>query len=615
MKKSIYIILSIFGFIFLEEIIFSIFTYNSFSIYTFLFTIIFSLLIYIIYSLIKDKKILYIFSSIILLIFISNYLYYSLYSTFITIDVLLNSSKIYLFYNNIFNVFMDCFYIILLFFIPFILFVYLINKINIKKYFFKYSFICFVCFYIITLLLLNFDNKYLYSSGNLYFNINFNIKNLSNFGLLNSIRINIQRSLFGFDEHKVIVNDNNSSYSIDEYNILDIDFKTSDNENINEINNYLENSIPSKKNIYTGIFEGKNMIFILAESFNSIAINSELTPSLYKIYNEGFKFNNFYNPLYPVSTADGQYLTDISLFPSDSSMSLKDVNDNYIPYSLANIFKSNGYKTYSYHNYKYNYYDRDKYYKNMGFDNYKAIGNGLNMEDNQSDFDMVKSSINEYINDENFFAYYLTMSGHAPYNNSNKVSSKNIYMLDNYHYSDSVKHYIATQIELDKMVEYILKTLKEKNKIDDTVIVLVPDHIPFGLDIDEMNELSGEELENEFSKYKSEFIIYNEKINRYKNSDNYAFNIDVLPTLLNLFGISYDSRLLMGRDALSSDSGMVIFGNRNILTKDFKYSNMKDFIYGNISNEEIDIIKQDIYFKFRISRLILEEDYYKYLFK
>ena len=296
-------------------------------------------------------------------------------------------------------------------------------------------------------------------------------------------------------------------------------------------------------------------------------------------------------------------------------MSLKDVNDNYIPYSLANIFKSNGYKTYSYHNYKYNYYDRDKYYLNMGFDNYKAIGNGLNMEDNQSDFDMVKSSINEYINDENFFAYYLTMSGHAPYNNSNKVSSKNIYMLDNYHYSDSVKHYIATQIELDKMVEYILKTLKEKNKLDDTVIVLVPDHIPFGLDIDEMNELSGEELENEFSKYKSEFIIYNEKINRYKNSDNYAFNIDVLPTLLNLFGISYDSRLLMGRDALSSDSGMVIFGNRNILTKDFKYSNMKDLIYGNISNEEIDIIKQDIYFKFRISRLILEEDYYKYLFK
>ena len=188
-------------------------------------------------------------------------------------------------------------------------------------------------------------------------------------------------------------------------------------------------------------------------------------------------------------------------------------------------------------------------------------------------------------------------------------------MLDNYHYSDSVKHYIATQIELDKMVEYILKTLKEKNKLDDTVIVLVPDHIPFGLDIDEMNELSGEELENEFSKYKSEFIIYNEKINRYKNSDNYAFNIDVLPTLLNLFGISYDSRLLMGRDALSSDSGMVIFGNRNILTKDFKYSNMKDLIYGNISNEEIDIIKQDIYFKFRISRLILEEDYYKYLFK
>ena len=59
---------------------------------------------------------------------------------------------------------------------------------------------------------------------------------------------------------------------------------------------------------------------------------------------------------------------------------------------------------------------------------------------------------------------------------------------------------------------------------------------------------------------------------------------------------------------------MVVFGNRNIVTKDYKYSNMKDIIYGEIDETEINKLKNDIYMKYRISRLMLENDYYNYLF-
>ena len=211
--------------------------------------------------------------------------------------------------------------------------------------------------------------------------------------------------------------------------------------------------------------------------------------------------------------------------------------------------------------------------------------------------------------------YYLTISGHSPYNSNNKMSIKNYYKLSKYNYSDTVKYYLSTQIELDKMIGLLLEKLENAKKLDDTVIVLVPDHVPYGLTIDEMNEISTFKRDNEFEKYRSALTIYNKDINKYKGNDNYCSNIDILPTLLNLFGVEYDSRLIMGRDILSNNDGMIVFGNRNIVTKNYKYSNMNEYIDGSISLDEIKEIKNNIYMKYRISRLMLENDYYRYLFK
>ena len=165
------------------------------------------------------------------------------------------------------------------------------------------------------------------------------------------------------------------------------------------------------------------------------------------------------------------------------------------------------------------------------------------------------------------------------------------------------------------MIGLLFERLEKAKKLDDTVIILVPDHVPYGLTIDEMNEVSTFKRDNEFEKYRSALTIYNKDINKYKSNDNYCSNIDILPTILNLFGVQYDSRLMMGRDILSNNDGMVVFGNRNIVTKDYKYSNMNEYIDGNISLDEIKNIKNDIYMKYRISRLMLENDYYIYLFK
>ena len=129
-----------------------------------------------------------------------------------------------------------------------------------------------------------------------------------------------------------------------------------------------------------------------------------------------------------------------------------------------------------------------------------------------------------------------------------------------------------------------------------------------------MSELSKNDVYDEFEKYHSSMVIYNKDINKYKSSDNYCSNIDILPTLLNLFGYSYDSRLMMGRDILSNNTGYAVFGNRNVISRDYRFISI-DGIFEGKSNISSDELKNEIYLKHRISRLILENDYYKYLWE
>ena len=619
MKKinKYYILFFLFTYLLLEELIFSFLTYKNITIELILFSFLYSFIIYFIYLITNKKSILYLLNILIFLIFISNYLYFINYLSFIKINVMIKSVKVLYFSNNIIEIIKNNIIGLLLLFIPLIVVCYLIKEDNYKnkfKFNIKYIITLLILYVLPIISLFITNNNDIYSKSSLYFDINFPIKNLSSFGLITSLRLDTQRYIFKFKDKGSFININNEKYSSSEYNITNIDFKKSENEEIKEINEYFSNSIPSKKNIYSGLLKDKNLIFILAESFNYMAVKEDITPNLYRLFNDGFTFDNFYNPLFPVSTADGQYLTDISLFPSDAEHSLISTNKNYIPYSLASMFNKRDYKTYSYHNYKYDYYERDKYYPNMGFNIYKGIGNGLNMDDTRSDYDMVKSTINEYINEDKFFTYYLTISGHAPYNKNNKISIKNIDKLDKYNYSDNVKYYLSTQIELDNMIGLLFEELEKNNKLDDTVIVLVPDHVPYGLSTDEMNELSEVDRNDEFYKYKSNLVIYNKNINKYLSNNNYCSNIDILPTILNLYGFEFDSRLFMGRDILSNNDGVVVFGNRNIITKNYKYSNMNDVMYGKLDKNYLNEIKNNIYMKYRISRLILENNYYNYLF-
>ena len=631
MKKNVFITILCCLLVIVFELIFSIFNNISLSFNMILFSILSGSIISLLFVFkSKFNKFIFILINILfVIIFIAQYLYFKMFDSFLNIRSLLNSSDLIEFGDSIFKVLLSNWYVVFIYVLFIVLIIFLLRKTEFVRHN-KRSFIINIVFVIIMYFIcigsLFIGDNLLYSNRNLYFNINVPRENVKSFGILTSIRLDIQRYIFGFKEKNLYeykdIDGNGYIINKDEYNMIDVSFDVSGNKEVKEISEYLSKQNPSKKNKYTGIFKNKNLIFIVGESFSSLSIDKELTPTLYKLSEGGFQFSNFYNPLYPVSTADGQYMLDTSLVPAEGTWSILDVHDKYYPYTYGNVFKSLGYKTYAFHNYDYDYYERDKYFETMGFDKYLGNGNGLEKymkfdTKPSSDYDMFKNTFDIY-SDDKFLAYFITMSGHRDYDKKHGIVKKNWDKVKDLDYSDKVKAYMATQIELDKAMEVLLKKLKDKGILDDTVIVLTGDHYPYGLNKDEILEIDSSKKDDySLERDHSSLIIYNSEVD--KLFDKYCYSMDVLPTILNLFGVEYDSRLLIGRDIMSDSDQFVLFSNRSFISDKGKYysNNEKFVLFKNksVSDTYISNMKNSIYLKYRNSRLILENDYYKYLFK
>lgn len=403
-------------------------------------------------------------------------------------------------------------------------------------------------------------------------------------------------------------------------NVINIDFDSlianEKNDTIQTLHQYFQAQQPTNKNEYTGMFKGYNLILLTAEGFSPYAVDETVTPTLYKLTHEGFVFENFYTPLWWCSTSDGEYVACTSTIPKGGVTSMYVAGSNYMPFCLGNQFRKVDYNTYAFHDHTYTYYHRDVSHPNMGYD-YKGVGNGLDVKKTwpESDLEMMEKSIPDYMGQEPFHVYYMTVSGHMNYTFiGNSMSYKNREAVKGLPYSDEAKAYIACNIELDKALEYLIAQLTAAGIADKTVIALSADHYPYGLEKEKIDEIAGHEVEENFELYENYFILWNPQITEPIVIDKACSSLDILPTLSNLFGLEYDSRLMQGRDILSDSSPLVMFSNRNFITDKVKYnSKTKEVTY--LTEEElpedylanmIKVVKN----KFAISVSILEQDYY-----
>lgn len=610
-------------------------TTNTFSVV--LFSIPWIIIFTIITSIFNEKvnKILTIvFSFLIVLITLAQIVYYNFYnSMFSFLSLTTGTGQVMQFYVMIASVIARIWYIFAIILIPYILFLIFKNKLfdfkkNNLKFLISYLLI-FILSFLGIVLVISKNNEGFYSLKRLIFKTHAPMLTIDKTGLFTMEMIDIERYIFGFNEeiYSEQINVNNEEEKVPEakieYNTTDIDFDKLINDEtddkIKSMHVYFKNTAPSNKNEYTGMFKDKNLIFITAEAFDTIAIDEKLTPTLYKIANNSFIFKNYYQPLYPVSTSDGEYMNLNSLIPKEGVWSFKQTSKISMPYGIGNMFNKEGYVSYGFHNHNYNYYDRQKSHKNIGL-KYYGCGNGLEKKMNckhwpNSDKEMIDATTSYYIDNDKFMTYYMTVSGHLNYNFSgNNMAYRNKNKVKNLKYSTAIKAYLATQIELDKSIEKLLQVLEEKGKLNDTLIVIAPDHYPYGLTTKQMNEISIIDRNDKFEKFHTTLIMYNPNIEK-TVVDKVISSLDILPTIYNLYGLTFDSRLLMGRDIFSNNEHIVILSDRSWITDKGKYNSVtKEFT--STTNEEIeedyiDRINMIVNQRYGMSSLIIDNNYYK----
>lgn len=405
------------------------------------------------------------------------------------------------------------------------------------------------------------------------------------------------------------------------YNVLDIDFDKlladDADDTIHQMDMYFKNRKADAQNEYTGLFEGKNLIYITAESFASFAADPEITPTLYRMVHEGFYFTNFYTPYWEVSTTDGEYVNCLGLIPKSGTYSLKDSVKNYLPFALGNQFRKSGYKTMAFHNYLGSYYDRNLTHPHLGYQ-FVSMGDGYRKTDKwpDSDLEMMQETIKDYIDEDKFHVYYMTISGHLPYNFwANAMAIKNKDLVEDLPYTDeAVKAFFACNIELDRALAFLLEELNKRGKAEDTVIVLAADHYPYGLELAQHRMLMKSHVDVTFELYRNSLILFNPS-QEARQVDKICSNMDIVPTLSNLFGLEYDSRLLMGHDIFSDTPPFVVLKSANVITDKYKYrsdTNTAVTLDGqSVSEEEAVKIRKQLQDEVYYSSLILDKDYYR----
>lgn len=394
------------------------------------------------------------------------------------------------------------------------------------------------------------------------------------FGLAATIRLEAQYAIFGLPDAPVIQVDEPvpDAPVVYDYNKMELDFTaTSDlvgGSTLENMHNYFSSKTASQQNEYTGMFKGKNLIQITAEAFSPYVISKELTPTLYKLTHEGFVFTNYYQPGWGQSTTGGEFAHMTGIIPTwvNGNLSFYASHQDYMPFALGNQFRALGYTTVAYHNNSYTYYNRHLTHPNLGYD-YYGQGNGLTLTVPgwpYSDLEMMELTAPAYIEDyvntgKPFHAYYMSVSGHANWGWGNAMSAKNreaaVAAYPNA--SQPVQGYIAANLELEYALTYLLEQLEAAGIADDTVICMTADHYPYALVTDNgdyYQELSGkQDSELDISRYKNTWLLWSGSMESSVTVNTPCSAIDILPTVSNLFGLEFDSRLMSGHDVFAQN--------------------------------------------------------------
>lgn len=380
-----------------------------------------------------------------------------------------------------------------------------------------------------------------------------------------------------------------------------------------------------KENLYTGIFEGKNLIFLQLEGMDDWLLNEKTTPNLYALMKESINFTNHYsmytgggstfNSEFAVNTG---FITPISYIENVYSF-----HSNTFDYSMARLFKKLGYTVNAFHMNSGEFYSRGLNYKSWGYDNYFGLTDVADYSDNthKLDRELILNSTfyNEmFKNDGKFVNYIITYSPHTPFTTEKEVGQ----LLANMHYEGGEIPNLTEEEcaklmagETDYMIGLLMEALKENGLYEDTVIVAFADHYLYTLE-DKTILDKYKTTENNLINH-TPFFIWGSDIEP-EEKNVVTMQTDILPTVLNLFGVEYNSNNYIGNDALASGhKGYVFFsdyswfdGNVYVVNGQITNGKKASKEYLEKMNENIGAIirKNDLTLRYNYFRLMKEDE-------
>jgi lipoteichoic acid synthase len=394
------------------------------------------------------------------------------------------------------------------------------------------------------------------------------------------------------------------------------------NARIKKIDDYLLSKPITPRNDFTGTFEGKNLIYVMVEAMDLVAIDEKLTPTLYRLTQEGWYFDNYYAPVASCATGESEFMSMVSLIPSTTVCTPNSYYKNDFSPALMNLFKAAGYSTNSYHSYSDKFYPRSelhlkygssKFYNNDELDIKKLLGW-------PSDINLFEESLKMILKQEKpFMSFIITAAMHLPYDIDSTLGNRYLAEVKAVYpdYPIEIQRYISKSMDFDKAVAKMIETLDAAGELEDTVLIFFADHHPLRMNASYfINATQQVDRRKGLNIDLSPLIIYNPELTPTVHSMP-ANTMDLAPTIANLFDLEFDPRLYMGVDVFSNAKNVVILTNGSWKTALGEYSAPKgkftpyfeDYTY---TSEEIARINQFVRNQFAVSEEIYKTDYFKH---
>ncbi|MCF0138113.1 MAG: sulfatase-like hydrolase/transferase [Oscillospiraceae bacterium] len=333
-------------------------------------------------------------------------------------------------------------------------------------------------------------------------------------------------------------------------------------------------------NEMSGVFEDKNLIFIMLESVDTWMLTEEYMPNLYSLQQKSMNFVNYYSPQFiTAGTFNTEFIANTGLIPPQTNISPDAYTNNAFPYSLAQLFRNEGYSARSFHSADPVIYNRGEIHLNLGFESYSYWLN-MGMDNYMLDSQLTRG-FSRMTEGDSFFSFIITFSGHGPY--TDEMSDISAPHMDRASELTADKfpdaseknrseytHAVAHAMETDDFIGDLVQKLEYSGLSENTVLVLFTDHYSkYMTDHEFTQTVKGISTSTLMSI--CPFMIYSEDMPPAEIT-KLCSSVDILPTVANLFGLDAPYRYYAGHDIFGSGEGYAVLPNGCWLSEDMFYN-------------------------------------------